>query len=101
RVVAAGGMLDSSVTSLNSAEAYYPETGVWSGVAPMQIEHGAHSANNVTIDGHETVLVIGGENNASSTHNTATEYYDPGLNTWTLKSMLQSRAYHASATLPN
>lgn len=88
---------DGHLIALNAeTEAYDPQTGIWSDVAPMLDERANHTAT-VLADGR--VLVTGG-GKLDGPYLKSTEIYDPADDEWTQAAeMSRGRAFHTATLL--
>ena len=96
RVIVIGGFDTKKVKRLDTVEAYDPETGEWSELAPMTTERTLHTAIALK-DGR--VLVVGG-GKLDGPHIDLAEIYDPESNTWSdAGNMLLGRVLHTTTLL--
>jgi hypothetical protein len=98
RVLVVGGY--GNTTTLNSAEIYDPDTGMWTSTDHMATARGSHTATLLP-DG--TVLVVGGDNDSANSLASAERYSPNGSgNKWTSAGTMTNgdRANHTATLLP-
>jgi hypothetical protein len=97
KVLVAGG-LDSSQTSIASAELYDPATESWTTANNLNTARGGHTATSLP---NGKVLVAGGRD-VSGNASASAELYDPVSGTWTVTNSLHTGRYlHTAVLLPN
>jgi hypothetical protein len=99
QVLVSGGLDENTVTSISSAELYYPASGTWTNTGSMNIVRTWHKA---TLLPNGQVLVSGGKNDFTGVAQSSAELYDPIYATWTYTgSMNNARFDHTATLLPN
>jgi hypothetical protein len=99
-VLVAGGFSASPSTgATNSADIFYPKTGIFVPTTPMLTARGNHTA---TLMPDGTVLVVGGQTSSGGSYLSAVESYSPTAAAWTsLASLPSPLAYHTATLLPD
>jgi hypothetical protein len=96
KVLVAGG--SSAGMSLNSAELYDPNTGMWSITGSLNFERNSHTA---TLLPNGKVLVTGGSPSLFNATSSA-ELYDAATETWSITASLSTaRFFHTATLLPS
>lgn len=96
QVIAAGGIYLGAITS---AELYNPSTKMWSVTGSL---NSLHVYDTATLLPNGSLMAVSGYYNPTADLTTnATEFYDPGTQTWTYGPLVNvGRAFHTATLLP-
>lgn len=101
RILITGGIVDGTMTALDTAELYDPATNVFTAIgARMTAVRNQHAA---TLLANGQVLITGGSPQGDGDGMNSAELYDPATQTFTAltATMTTPRGGHAAALLPN